>query len=466
MYIVLFFSASALPQSFRVYVAISYRRDKIAFPSISAWKPHSRMIAIALLGSTFSLSIGDALTTLRKAFYPSNCQFIFECSSSPFTPFSVIFINREQRDALDLAAEFDCKDEVIANVACDYHFAIDAPRQTEQISEGGWFAIFAYRCFGIVTDEELTLTVHWPWGWLDRELYPILYIAWIECVFYTVLLSLWIRNRVHHKSQAVAIHNLLMVSLVLHVLTSCASGIMYVVANLNPAPSLTIACDVSQGVSHLCILFMCMAFATGLSTVYERIPTVQMTLITIIAIWFALSGSLLGAMGYYEIESHAVIFTLLILYVIGYLGFVGMCLHHFRRTRRILRRHLILIYQQGIQPERTPTWRQMRMLARLRLIVSLAFLAFVGSMLVSFSRIAEYWVASLITIIMDMAVFSAMCYLCRIRSKMATVYGDDESAYAVEDGNLREWKPGMVLPPMPSGASHMIHPAEADVPDM
>jgi hypothetical protein len=207
---------------------------------------------------------------------------------------------------------------------------------------------------------------------------------------------------------------------------------------------------------------MCLAFATGLSTARDKIPPCRMAFIFGDSLLYAFANAFLCALESYEIGSITLTSIALGLYIIGYLGFILLCLRGFWKSRRILRRHLVMIHSQGIEPHGTPTWRKMRMLQRLRWIVILSFFAFVPSTILFLSEIAEYWILSLITIVVDMGILSTMCYLCRIRSKMAAVYGEDQSAYSVEDGSLREWKPGMTLPPMPSGASSEIHAAEPD----
>jgi hypothetical protein len=149
-----------------------------------------------------------------------------------------------------------------------------------------------------------------------------------------------------------------------------------------------------------------------------------------------------------------------------YVLYGTLALAFFKKSRRILRRHLVMIRSQGIDPHGTPTSRKLEMLGRLRWFVGLAVLLFIGSTLLVSLRIAPYWLSTFFAVLVNAGLYGTMCWFCRIRSKMSANYGDEASAYVVNDDDLREWKPGMILPPLPKAAhsASEIHPEPQDLP--
>jgi hypothetical protein len=154
----------------------------------------------------------------------------------------------------------------------------------------------------------------------------------------------------------------------------------------------------------------------------------------------------------------------LVMYLVAYLIFLIMSLNLFRESYGILRAHLAMIWQGGIDPLKTPTRRKMRMLQRLKEIGLIVFLVFVVSTFCTVWNLIPIWVAYLVVLVGDFVFYSVMCYLCRIREEMVATYRDDIDLHSVseDDGkDLIEWHPGMPLPPLPreNYCSEQVHDA-------
>jgi hypothetical protein len=104
-----------------------------------------------------------------------------------------------------------------------------------------------------------------------------------------------------------------------------------------------------------------------------------------------------------------------------------------------------MIYAQGINPDGTPTARKLAMLANLRWMVIAAFLVFLCSTVLILVQVVQYWVATFIVMLVDLAVYCGMCYLCRIRSEMAAVCGEEQEAYTYTAGNVATPPEGRVF---------------------
>jgi hypothetical protein len=90
----------------------------------------------------------------------------------------------------------------------------------------------AYSCAGSIGTPQLILYVRSVWGFLPKEHFPMLPIAWIETVYYTILLVLCVINRVQHKSSGLVIQNLIFVTIFFALFMSILTGSLYTTAGL------------------------------------------------------------------------------------------------------------------------------------------------------------------------------------------------------------------------------------------
>jgi hypothetical protein len=410
-----------------------------------------------------SFTIPEELVHLLDDNFPDHCEFIFRSHADPFRNYSALFLNPTERIYVSqmLPDSLLCDKGLPSNIACTRLVDIRAPEQMEFIEKGGELHVFVCKCGDYINPSDIEVIVHWPWGWLDKKLYPMLIISWSETVFYVGLITLSIQNRLQHKGDATAIHNLLTGATALHIATSLVSACMYTVANARMGVQrVTLACEVSQGISNFCILLLCLVFVSGLSIARKRISKSTVIGITVVSACFAISNSILCSLFYGNDPDFWSVLFVVVFYFASYGAWGALLVSLSRRTTRLLRRHLAMIHSQGIDPEGTPTFRKIRMLRRVRLVAATGLAVFVACTMIVLFDFAPYWVSTLASILMTAALYTAMCWLYRIRTKIADTCADAPSQFVSNDGELQKWQPGMALPPLPktSHSATMIHP--------
>jgi len=129
----------------------------------------------------------------------------------------------------------------------------------------------------------------------------------------------------------------------------------------------------------------------------------------------------------------------------------------------ILTEHMIMISIRGINPESTPTLRKIEMLSNFRNfgLVCFVFIMF-STMFYTYDEFSG-WVSYLAASVFGLSIDISIAYYCRLRNAMTTTYDEDADMYEVnEDEELKNWTPGVPLPPIPTGISSLqkVYPSE------
>jgi hypothetical protein len=412
--------------------------------------------------------------------FSDDCEMIVSSGEDGW-PISIFLTTVQQHNKIASGSTFvpfGCaSNEDPTGIDVTYTFQADEHDNTFRIAEAGKYAVCSYNCNG-AAPTDWSFRIRHSWGWLDEEIYPLTYIPMCEAVLYLVLFIASLVNRRRHKAMRLAIHTVIMVALGIHFVGAAISAGFYMVSNFDGTDQRAlIVPEVFALINNFCVLCLCLILAAGLSIARPRLPPGQ--LVPIVCDCFAFAGinAVLVSSWFKDAKSElSLVVSFVAMYVIAYIIFLFMILKLFKESYGILRQHLAMIRQCGIDPKRTPTRRKMRMLQRLREVALVAFLVFVVSTFFAVWDLIPIWVAYLIIMVADFIVYGAVSYLYRIREKMAATYGDDVDAYIAnssrDEGNLAEWRPGMILPPLPKVAyrSAQVHDAptayeEPGVPD-
>ena len=95
--------------------------------------------------------------------------------------------------------------------------------------------------------------------------------------------------------------------------------------------------------------------------------------------------------------------------------------------------NLEMIYNQGINPNTTPTFKKLKMLKFTRNSSITLFFFIVICYVLYFADVISFWIIYLVKMIFMLCLVGIICYKCRIRQAMSGIYGDDEDAYVVND---------------------------------
>jgi hypothetical protein len=425
------------------------------------------LLLIAARG--FSYVTGGRVHCKNVRIFSEDCEITVSAGIDAW-PISIFLTAVQQHDKIassSIFVPFECTDtEDPSQIDVKYTFEMTEDENTFKIAEAGEYAVCSYNCSG-PGPTDWSFRIRHTCGWLDEGIYPLAYIPMCEVILYLVLFVPWLVNRLHNRAMALAIHTLVLIALVIHLIGAAVGACIYMLSNFHGTDQRAlIVPEVFAMVNDFCILCLCLFFAAGLSISRKKLRPGTIAAIVIDCFTFAAVHSVLVGTWFRDVKSDLSIIILAIgIYITAYVIFLVMNLKLFNASYRILRTHLAIIMECGIDPEGTPTRRKMRMLRRLKHAGLNVFLVFVVSTFLAVWDVAPIWATYLAVMVADFLFFCVACTLCRIRKDMAATYGDDVDVRIVNDSkdkrNLVEWHPGMPLPPLPAAAyrSAQVHEA-------
>ena len=351
--------------------------------------------------------------------------------------------------------EFICEGN-IPNVSVNYIFQVTDNPFYYDIEKGGQMAFFAFNCSGpLVLPNDVSFVLKSPWGYLSGNIMPVLVIVWIEFAWFLVLLIIWIVNMCRHKQIQVLIHHLIFFALITQCVTSALQGCLYLYMNFNKeTTALLVLNDVVQLIMNWVGLALVLCFGVGISIVKDQFHPCELAIVVLLPLAFAFVQFLLSSTVMAQYISFGLSIALLVIFCIIYLAFLVVYGVMMEASLRVLKEHMLLIQANGINPKHTPTHRKIKMLKRLRNYGMAIFFLYVFSALLFQTKVFVFWVVRLVVDVFTCVIFTLVCWLCRLRSKMATTYFEDQEAYEVNPsdppgGQLTDWRPGLKLPPLP-----------------
>ena len=376
--------------------------------------------------------------------------------------FSMMILNEavsnELRENMSAGSEFVCVDSVPL-VSAEHVFEVSSNPFSYAIDVGGLLGFFLFNCSGeISVPSDVSFVLKSRWGYLSGDVMPVLVIVWIEFVWYLVLMILWIVNLVRHKALKVMIHHLILISLILQCLAAAVQGCVYLYVNFSsPSQELLVFNDLVQLVMNFIVLALVLCFACGISIVKDRFMCSEVAMVIVIPIAFAAAQFFITSQTVSRVIPFGLEVAVLIFFCICYIVFIIVYIYKMNQSLQILKEHMLMIKSSGVEPKHTPTHRKIKMLKRLRNYGMFIFFLFAFSTILLQGNVFVFWVLRLAVDTLTCICFTLICWVCRVRTKMSTLYFEDEEAYEVTTpdngtGQRTPWAPGTKLPPMPKKA--------------
>jgi hypothetical protein len=413
------------------------------------------MLLALLTLFSFSLPASDAVSYITKIETSDYANVVIE--TSPFVPHRVMLLTSAARERLKALTSSDdnltCTNDIPDIVSNKYVFDVNWSPFTGAIDDGDTFYCYHFTCSDILAAPPTTIHVRNRWGYLPTTRFASLPLSWVETVFYIILLVLWIINRLHHKSQAVAIHKIMMVALIIQVITNLVVAICYSVGNsIVEMLSFMIIPELLNLLKSFIFLTLSLSLSSGVSIARKHLTNFEIAQVIGLGAVLAVMQFLLVS-EILNFRSQLVpIIILLVVFCIVYGLYLASFYFLCQRAISILKAHMVMIRARGIDPDHTPTSRKIAMLKSVRNCGFAVFILFSMSTLIYVSGLIWVGILDILVAVSTAILYGVMVYRCRIRSKMTAVYGSDEDAYIVtpDDAQLSVWQPGMVLPPMPT----------------
>ena len=308
----------------------------------------------------------------------------------------------------------------------------------------------------------------------NRTIDPVVAIYWIQTFVFLVYSILWTINTLHHKNVRVLLHKVLYIILILEFFLSLGDAIATTYIFKFPRNEVaTVLANIFNVLSNVGIASFSLVFLSGLSIVFESLPTLHIVLICVAGLIYSISLFLLEFI-IATTPTFATTLLLIIVYAVAYMIFLFEILRFSSLAMNALHIHLEMIIERGINPKTTPTYRKIKLISFTRNCTMFLFLFWEICYILYFLGILEFWSIRLVIALFVIILFGIICYKFRIRQAMAATYGDDEDAYIVHQENeensessseLESWKPGVVLPPIPQINHHSQNKIHAKDPE-
>lgn len=377
--------------------------------------------------------------------------------------FSLILFNDDEQEVFDKQDQdtIMCNDKKCPNITSSACYVVSHPNESYTIDISGRFSLYDAQCRSKYKLSYDVFIKH-KWGYLDFSMYPMIYISWIETLFYLILLILWVINACKHKKILIFLHQTILFVLILQLCGSIVSGVLYTLTNISKDDLWTqfLISDIVTAIKTLLTLFLIQLLANGMSIIVRKIEFCNFLWMIITSFFLDVTQFLLTSYLLNDIDN-IIVFIALGVFIISAIGYFALIVYLVHKSITSLRVHMELIRQKGIDPETTPSWKQLQMYSVVSRAGIILFVLFIMSTCFIFVRSIDTWVVSFVLKVVICILYGTICYQCRIRYAMAATYCEDEDQYVVNDDNnpelyknnegdgLKMWKYGMELPKMP-----------------
>jgi hypothetical protein len=243
----------------------------------------------------------------------------------------------------------------------DYVYTITDPPEKFAIPEGGFYYFYLANCSRPVRIQEISIAIHNNWGWLRWSHFPILIFGWIEVGAYLVLLILVLVNSFRNAKLRFFFHKFIIGVLIARIVTAVVNGVLYVLANrsLENGNFVNVTSSVLVGIQMFILIMLSLFIATGMSTVYERIPRCDVAKMivfsTIVAAFVSLCDTGIGTDFIWALLTIAA-------FIIVFLVYWFLIESFSAKAISVLQAHLLMILAIHIDPTTTPSERKRQLL--------------------------------------------------------------------------------------------------------
>ncbi|OHT01416.1 hypothetical protein TRFO_31799 [Tritrichomonas foetus] len=297
-----------------------------------------------------------------------------------------------------------------------------------------------------------------------RFIDPVVGFFWVETVGFLIYTILFTINTLHHRNIRVILHKVLYIVLISEFILSFINASIFTTLIFFPSNVILITLSyIISVVMNVIVLCFSMLISTGISIVFEIIPLKQVFAIVTTSLIFGISLFLLEFMATVSI-SFLIYVIIIIIFCCGYIAYFTCLMHFSRIAVNALSVHLDMISQRGINPNTSPSFKKIKLLEFSRNCSVALFFFLVVCYILYFVEVLNFWSIRLVRTLFVLILYGIICWKLRIRQAMSATYGDDEDAYAAREDSgsgcnqedeemrlqtLRQWAPGMTLPPIP-----------------
>lgn len=351
------------------------------------------------------------------------------------------------------------------SLLCDIHESVQADKPfTGFISIAEAYSVWAVKPD---SDAKSTLTVvfHNPNSYLDAQKQPCLFTIPIIAAIVGLIFIIWIINWALHFSCQLTLHTILTTTFTLTFVYYLLHFFSYWHLNQNDNVNAVVtAGDVFLFLHEIVFFFAMILTSKGWTIVHESFEWKQLLYSFFCTVMFIIPFDLLEFVDFGNYN-----YLFLVCVIMGMILYYRNLVQSIDDCQAYVTAHLIVIAEEGIDPQTTPIWNKYRIF---RVINWGVMLFLCGKLLLAFCDQLfgiTFWIKALLEDLMTLALFAVMAFNLRMKGKATKnrymliedytteeprqFQRSDAHSFTVDSDEMRRgtraWEEGMPLPPQP-----------------